>query len=254
MRIGEKLGDLVSACKSHKIKEINLEFNGIEPDFCIYFQMILNFETLECLDLSHNWVGHTGLDHMRSHFKLFKRLRVLNLSSNKIFMMPERKTEHLKYMLMDIKDTLEELNLAENSMENEDFEILSPALMQMPKLKVLNLNVNRIWGPSMANFLDNYLITKATNHLSLQWLLLKQNDLRDDGVHDLFERVQKLTNLTHVNIVANKVTNYVLPSFVKLIKTFDCSNNRNLTIDFTTKGFLRPKERELFVLTLKKSL
>lgn len=210
LRIGEKIGDLVAACKNASIKDINLEYNGIEPDFCLYIQMIVNFETLEKLDLSHNWVGHTGLEHMKDHFRAFKRLKVLNLSSNKLFMMPDRRTECLKDMLYEVRGTLEELYLAENSMENSDFEILLPSLIQMPRLKLLNLNVNRIWSSIFGKFLDAYIKAEHLNNLSLETLLMKQNDLRDDGVTDLFERIQYLKNLSLVNIVANKVTYFVL--------------------------------------------
>jgi Leucine-rich repeat (LRR) protein len=189
LRIGEKIGDLVAACKNAQIKDINLEYNGIEPDFCLYIQMIVNFETLERLDLSHNWVGHIGLEHMKDHFRSFKRLKALNLSSNKLFMMPDRRTECLRDMLFEVRNTLEELNLAENSMENSDFEILLPVLSQMPKLRYLNLNVNRIWSQVFRKFLDYYISAESLNNLALETLLMKQNDLRDDGVADLFERI-----------------------------------------------------------------
>jgi hypothetical protein len=58
-----------------------------------------------------------GLEHMIDHFKLFKTLKVLKLSSNKLFMMPDRRTENLRDMLSDVGATIEELHLAENSME-----------------------------------------------------------------------------------------------------------------------------------------
>jgi hypothetical protein len=70
-----------------------------------------------------------GLEHLYDHFKLFKNLKVLNMSSNKLFMMPDIRVENLRDMLYDIKDNLEELYLAENSMENNHFEILSQALV-----------------------------------------------------------------------------------------------------------------------------
>ena len=254
LRIGEKIGDLVAACKSPKLREINLEYNGIEPDFCMYFQMILNFETLEHLDISHNWVGHVGIEHLKDHFRLFKRLRHLNLSSNKIFMMPERRTEYLRDMLKDVSMTLEELHLAENSMESSDFDILSTSLATMPHLRVLNLNVNRICGLSMTKFLDLYLSQRSSNLLALESLSVKQNDLRDEGVADLLQRVQDFTSLSYINLIANKVTFSVLPAFEKFISAFDSSQNRRLTVDFTTKGFLGPKDKKVFLDSLNSKL
>ena len=95
-----------------------------------------------------------GLEHMKEHFKLFKRLRVLNLSSNKLCLMPNHRTENLRDMLMEVKETLEELHLAENTIENKDFDILAPAIAKMSKLRYLNCTKNRIWGPSLRGYLD----------------------------------------------------------------------------------------------------
>lgn len=121
LRIGEKLGDLVSLCKNQTLKELSLELNGIEPDFCLYFPMIINFDHLQSLNISHNWIGMAGLEHLKDHFGRFKCLKSLNLSSNKLFMMPDRRTEALKEILRSVKDTLEELDLSMNNMENVDF-------------------------------------------------------------------------------------------------------------------------------------
>lgn len=173
LRIADKLGEVIAACRRPEIKELNLEYNGIEPDFCLYFQHIINYETLEHLNISHNWIGMQGIEHMINHFKRFKNLKVLNLSSNKLFMMSDRRTENFRDMLLDVAGTLEDLNLSENSMEKEDFEIITRALIQMPNLKNLNLNVNRIWGPSLRQFLDQYIANQDINQLSLEELLLK---------------------------------------------------------------------------------
>ena len=59
----------------------------------------------------------------------------------------------------------------------------------MPRLRVLNLNVNRICGQSIKKYLDLYLAERSSNHLALESLSLKQNDLRDEGVADLLKRV-----------------------------------------------------------------
>jgi hypothetical protein len=58
--------------------------------------------------------------------------------------MPDRRTENLRDMLLDVSSTLEELHLSENAMEKQDFNILATAFASLPKLKVLNCSVNRI--------------------------------------------------------------------------------------------------------------
>ncbi len=71
--------------------------------------------------------------------------------------MPDRRTENLRDMLLDVRNTLEEIYLNENAMENEDFDIIMPAFTQMPNLRLLSCNVNRVGGPSVRAFLDLYL-------------------------------------------------------------------------------------------------
>lgn len=106
--------------------------------------MILNFETLQSLNISHNWIGMHGLELLIDHFKLFKNLKTLCLGGNKLFTLANHRTENLRDMLLCVNNTLEELHLNENAMEHEDFEILIPALTSIANLKILNLNVNRI--------------------------------------------------------------------------------------------------------------
>lgn len=58
-----------------------------------------------------------------------------------------------------------------------------------------------------------------------------------------------MTKLTHVNLVANKITPYVLPDFLKFVNEYQ-SREKCLILDITQKD-LRPKEREEFVTKLK---
>ena len=58
-----------------------------------------------------------------------------------------------------------------------------------------------------------------------------------------------MTKLTHVNLVANKITPYVLPDFLKFVNEYQ-SREKCLILDITQKD-LRPKVREEFVTKLK---
>ena len=72
MSIVDNLGDLVTAVKRPRLKKLSLPYNGIEHEFCLYFQHMLNFDTLQHLDLSCNWFGMNGLSRFKDHFKQFK--------------------------------------------------------------------------------------------------------------------------------------------------------------------------------------
>ena len=84
MSIVDNLGDLVQAVNRPKLRKLSLPLNGIEPEFCLYFQQMLPFDTLEELDLHSNWFAVPGLTRFKNQFKKFKQLKVLNLGNLKI--------------------------------------------------------------------------------------------------------------------------------------------------------------------------
>ena len=57
-------------------------------------------------------MGLQGLELLKDHFKLFKKLKVLKMASCKLFLIPDRRTEVLRDLLNEVTRTLEELNLS----------------------------------------------------------------------------------------------------------------------------------------------
>ena len=84
MSIVDNLHELVMAVRRPKLKKFSIPYNGIEQEYCLYFKDMLNFETLQHLDLSCNWFGMAGLERVKHQFKHFKTLKILNLSNNKL--------------------------------------------------------------------------------------------------------------------------------------------------------------------------
>jgi len=249
LRIGENLGDMISCFKRENLKELSLEMNGIEPVFCVYLKHMINFDTIEHLNISYNWIGMEGLEHLREHFKMFKKLKVLNLTSNKLFLLPNHRTENLRDMLLDVKDTLEELHLGENIFKKSDFDILAPGLACLNHLKRLNFTKNRINGQSLRRYLD--LCISSTTPSLLESLYFRQNDLRDDGVSDLLDRVASLPNLKYVNVVSNKLTFFIMPKLLWFIKTLD--QQRPFTLEMSPRE-IHPKEKDIFITNVKKAV
>ena len=104
---------------------------------------MLPFETLEELNLSSNWFGIPGLAHFKTQFRGFKRLRVLNLGTNKLANEEETDKREFRDVLDAVKDTLEELHINENQIKDNDFiNFLLDTLAQMPKLRHLNMARN----------------------------------------------------------------------------------------------------------------
>ena len=67
---------------------------------------MLNFDTLQHLDLSCNWFGMNGLSRFKDHFKQFKQLGVLNLSNNKLCAEEQYDIRQLRDLLHAVKDNL----------------------------------------------------------------------------------------------------------------------------------------------------
>jgi hypothetical protein len=60
---------MIQACKRPKLKRLALPMNGIEKEYCEYFNYMLPFETLESLNLSSNWFGSEGIGRFMPVFK-----------------------------------------------------------------------------------------------------------------------------------------------------------------------------------------
>jgi Ran GTPase-activating protein (RanGAP) involved in mRNA processing and transport len=109
MSIVDHIGDLVQAVNRPKLKILKLPLNGIEAEYCLYFNHLLNFETLVHLDLSSNWFGVPGLSRFKHTFKKFKCLKVLNLSNNKLCADEGNDTREFRDCLESVAHSLEEL-------------------------------------------------------------------------------------------------------------------------------------------------
>lgn len=106
---------------------------------------MLNFETLEHLDLSCNWFGMPGLGRFKQQFRNFKQLKVLNLSNNKLCNDEGHDTREFRDVLLAVKDQLEELYISENQIKDPDMlDFLLEPLCQMPKLRVLVMARNTL--------------------------------------------------------------------------------------------------------------
>ncbi len=139
----DHLQDLILALRRPKLKVLRLPYNGIEQEFCEYFSHILNFETLEQLDLSCNWFGLRGLQRFANHFKKFVQLKKLGLSNNKLCIEEGHDTRLFADVLVSVSNTVEELTIAENSIQDADMvDFLIPALATMSKLTTIDLSRN----------------------------------------------------------------------------------------------------------------
>jgi Ran GTPase-activating protein (RanGAP) involved in mRNA processing and transport len=115
-----------------QLKKLSIPYNGIEQEYCTYFSHVLNFDTLQDLDLSCNWFGMKGLERFKSSFTKFKSLKRLVLSNNKLCVEKDADTRHFRDVLLAVKDSLQELKIGENGIDDSDMiDFLIPAFTQM---------------------------------------------------------------------------------------------------------------------------
>jgi hypothetical protein len=147
MSIVDHIGDLVQAVNRPKLKTLKLPLNGIESEYCLYFNHLLNFDTLLHLDLSSNWFGVPGLSRFKHTFKRFRQLKVLNLSNNKLCADEGNDNREFRDCLDAVAHSLEELLIMENQIENpEMISYLMEPISKMLNLKHLNISRNMLTG------------------------------------------------------------------------------------------------------------
>ena len=123
----DHLHEMVTAIKRPKLKHLSLPLNGIEQEYCQYFNYMFSFETLESLNLSSNWFGQQGLKRFKGQFSKFTNLKALNISNSRLCLGPDVKevSECLSACATNITD----LSIMENSIKDQDMiEFLAPVI------------------------------------------------------------------------------------------------------------------------------
>jgi len=123
--------------------------NGIEKEYCEYFNHMLPFETLESLNLSSNWFGSEGIGRFMPVFKQFKNLKELNLFNNKLCSTEDH--SHFREALLACSANLTTLKIMENQIRDKPMvEHLAPVIGgHMPNLTHLDLSRNPLTGGGM---------------------------------------------------------------------------------------------------------
>ena len=163
LRVSDHLGDFVPASKHTSLKTLSLRLNGIEPESILYMKYLINFETLEHLNIANNWIRMVGIERLKECFSLFKTLKVLNLSANKLFIESPHRTEDLRDMLVEVRKTLTDLDISENAMRCEDLHILTPAIVLLTKLQRLNISRNPFESEVMLKLFTDLLAFHSEN-------------------------------------------------------------------------------------------
>lgn len=140
----DHLQELCVAFQRPKLKALALPYNGLDAAQCEYFKHVINFETLEELNIGYNWFGCQGLHKFKSSFAKFTKLRKLNLNLSKLCTQGED-VRHFRDLLQAVATNITDLSISENNVKDCDMvDFLIPAISQMKNLKTFEISRNPV--------------------------------------------------------------------------------------------------------------
>ena len=166
---------------------------------------MINYETIVELNLSSNWFGVEGLYEFKEDLSRFQNLKILKLGTSKLCFSPKDDTMAAKKLgeLLELFVTVEELDIQENSINDDKFVFIIDGLASLKNLKSLNLSKNPI---SHVTF-EQFLVKLDTN---LEKLIMTGCLLRDDGLKLLLEAIivnpKLFKNLSLLGLNSNRFT------------------------------------------------
>ena len=176
---------------------LNLSHNKIGSDGAQGLsKMLVHCKNLRYLDLSSNGLGDNGCLSLAEGLQNHTRLLELKLGGNNITtegiaaVIPVIKQNHLQHLdlskcgigsdaLVDVMcaDTLQTLELSENSLGLDGARILSDGLQRCKQLVELDISYNNIGSSGMS-----YLVEGLQHCINLQVLNLRRNSITLDGI------------------------------------------------------------------------
>ena len=229
--IVEIIGDI-----NKGLKVIKMSLNGITADICNGLKFLFP-RKLQQLELDGNWLGMKGVYNLRWWFiETGARLKVLNLSNNKIFR-DEHNAEYLASLLSHVPN-LEELNLGVNSMEDEDLAILTKPISDMQSLTRLTMNTGLLKKNAA-----QYIISILTALKNLVMLNLMSNILEDEGCGKIFEHLKDNNSLKCLDLSSNRTKGECIEKLLEYAENF--YNGRELMIKLMGSISLPAKKKEL---------
>ena len=199
-----------SLCKHTKLKMINLQSNNITDKAAKALASIISSNTgLEELYLGNNTI-QLGVIKLAKALKKLSSLKVLDLDNNNI---PEEAADELSAAIR-ANSALEKLWLSGNHLRSSTVIIVN-ALKQVRTLKELNLNNNRNRSEELAPVLTSVI----SHNKYMKSLLLRDNNLNDDGVTKIAQSLCKHTKLKMINLRSNNMTEKIAEALASIISS-----------------------------------
>lgn len=226
-----------------KIKELNLNWNGIDPESFQYLANALKTnKSLEILNLDYNYIGNDRLEDLKEALMVNRKLNRLSLRNNQIMDIG------LKFLVEGLKSSrsITHLNLNDNHIQNTGAQYIGDFLKTDRALKILYLALNRIEDDGIENLekglLENETLTK---------LVLSSNRYGKKGHLAIARIIEKSKTLLEFCIAHNKFSyvlkNYVDSDYKYIIKSIIKSLEKNTTMTLLYMSYdqIKPGDRNI---------
>jgi Ran GTPase-activating protein (RanGAP) involved in mRNA processing and transport len=195
--LGHSLSEIVPFFPSN-LSSFGLILNGITPDLCKVFPLLLKSTNITSIDISHNWIGMEGVVNLSLLF-LKNKITILHLENNKIFK-DDDDPQLLMNLLKNLK-YLQQFYIGKNSMEDEDFIELCEAFKTLNNLRVLDFTGNPISKTGIIEFVKIF-----PELINLQEINLSLTQLGDDGCQILFQNLHLLPRIKKIFLEGTRLT------------------------------------------------
>ena len=179
------------------------------------------FENIVKLDLTHNFFGPLGFYELSKILYYNRNIKKINLSFNEI------DYYCLKYLVLgmeifnhNIKEyVLEELDLFNNNIEEDCIIYINYLMNSFKKLKIINLNHNRLRNGLKSFFLNLKNLYKRNKNYNLEQLFLSDNQADIDSILELANCIKLKYFKLKILVINNwNLNNFAGIKFLKNLK------------------------------------
>lgn len=206
------LSDLLRA-KKFSLLSLDLSFMDIASEgINVLAAGLASIQSLKSLDLSHNPIGDEGLQSLAVGLANNENLETVHLSSSQSFSAVGLRC------LSDLIRTalnLKEVNLSNNSIDDEGLQALAAGMTNHCSLEKLHLSRNAISSEGLQAL-------AAAKPSSFRWLDLANNAVDDDALKVLVGGLETL-GIESLDLSSNRVTSSVLPVLAPIFQSESCS-------------------------------
>ncbi len=185
--------------KSHSLVRVNIEQNAIYLQGAVALSEVIRKNgSLQELNMNNNWVADEGVACIADSLCGNRTLRTLKMRMCKI---SDKGAKSIAEALSDLNFALQELDLADNELNEDGVGLIFGALMTNSTIKAIDISLNTA-GNEGAKRIAEVLSVNT----SIQRLDMKTAVVADQGLNAIFSSLAKNTSLQDIDLGDNEIT------------------------------------------------